>query len=212
MLDEYKEYDLSFIEVILENLKRKVDIKLESDDFNYMKDKSYTTDYIKYIVPGGVDIEKLITILKLLNEKPYLLLQLPLDKTTLEYTSKGEGFNELVEKLDRYTASEMVDNKSFFIKKMINKENSSFPLLFKSDNSLKDFFTKKSEEIEHYFISNVLLFPINMSWFMYFDYDLGAIHFTYKNDVMDKIKNNRELKNLTFSDDEIDQLIVEANE
>lgn len=212
MLDEYRKYDLSLIEVILDNLEREVDIKLESNDFNYIKGKSYTTSYIKYIVPGSEDIEKLITILKLLNGKPYLLVQLPLDKTTLDYTSKEDRFNELIEKLDCDTAAEFMGNEDFFKSRMINYEGSSFPLLLKSNNSLEDFFTKESEEIEHYFISNVLLFPINMRWFMLFDYDLGAIHFADKNDVIDKIHNNRELKNLIYSDDEIDQLIIEANE
>ena len=213
MLNEYRKYDLSFIEVILENLREKVNIKLESNDFNYIKDKTYTTDYIKYIVPGSMDVEKLVSVLKHLKEEErYLLLQLPLDRTSLEHTSKKDAFNELVDSLDCDTASELVNNESFYIDRMVNDGNSSFPLLFKSEDLLESFFAEKSEEIEHYFIGNVLLFPTSMNWFMHFDYDLGAIHFTYKNDVIDKIKSSTELKNLTYSDDKINQLIIEANE
>jgi len=212
MLEKYKEYDLSLIEVILENLKQKVDIGLESDDFNYVKDKLYKTDYLKYIVPGSVDIEKLSIILKLLNEEQYLLLQLPLDKTVLECSSKEDIFNKLVEYLDCDSASELVNNESFYMERMITDGSNNFPLLFKNDDSLDKFFTKNSEEIEHYFIGNVLLFPINMNWFMHFDYDLGAIHFTYKNNIIEKIKSNIELKKLIHSANEINQLIIEANE
>ncbi len=212
MLNEYRKYDLSFIEVILENLIEKVDIRLESNDFNYIKDKTYTTDYIKYIVPGSMDIEELLSILKHLKEEQYLLLQLPLDRTSLEHTSKKDAFNELVDSLDCDTATELVNNESYYIDRMIDDDNSHFPLLFKSEDLLESFFAEKSEEVEHYFIGNVLLFPISMNWFMHFDYDLGAIHLTYKNDVVDKIKSSIELKNLTYSDDKISQLIIEANE
>lgn len=215
LLSIYKKYNPSFVEVILEGLGRIYDINLESNNFNYLRSSGYSLKYLKFISPGTTnkDLQKLISIINGLDGNQYLIIYLPFKMKKLEPSSEEDAFDELIEGFS-YKIREEIIKKKNVIENQMGKYDSynAYPLFFNDKSSLKEFLLSKEEEIEHYFIGNVLLFPINMNWFMHFDYDLGAIHFAYKNYVMDKIKNNRELKNLTFSDDEIDQLIIEANE
>lgn len=212
MLEDYRKYNFSVIEVILENLCSIYDVKLESKKFNYIKNNTYKTDYIKYIVPGSNEIEKLLLILDHLKEESYLLLHLPLDEIKLDKSSMEDAFNKLLDSLNPEIASEVLENKKFYKEKMIHNEHDFLPLLFKNKDLLDRFFEKNGTEIENYFIGNVLLFPLSFNWFIHFDYDLEAIHFTYKNQLFELIKSIPILNSLTYSNDEINDLIIEANE
>lgn len=213
MFNTYKKYNTSFIEVILERLKQVYDIELKSDDLNYIKDETYKRDYLKYSVPGSDSIEKLIAVFEILEGQQFLLTYLPLNKIVLTPSSKDGAFDELVEGLNFDTKKEIIENKDYFIKQMGKHDPyNDFPLLFKNKTQLIEFFLMKDEEIAHYFIGNTLLFPINMNWFMHFDYDLYAIHFAYKNNVLEDIERNIEFKGLVYSANEVEQLINDAND
>ena len=215
LLNIYKEYNPSFVEVILEKVKDIYDLDLESNNYNYLRSSEFRLKYLKFISPGSTkrDLQKLISIIDDLNGSQYLITYLPFKIKKLEPASKEKEFDKLIEGFNYDIKEELIKKRDSIESKMGEHDPfNHYPLLFKDKASLKKIILSDEEEIELYFIGNVLLFPISMEWFMHFDYDLGAIHFTYKNDVVDKIKSSSELKELTYTNDRISQLIIEANE
>ncbi|NAS12899.1 hypothetical protein [Poritiphilus flavus] len=213
VLKKYRKYNTSFVEVILERLNNLYDVELKSDDFIYLKDSDYALKYLKYSAPENGNIQRLIEIFQLFEESKFLIVSLPLRTRNLEPSSKEDSFDELVEGFDVDIKPEIIENRKTIEHQMGEHDPfNSYPLLIEDKGSLKSFFLDKEEEIEHFFIGNVLLVPIDMQWLMHFDYDLGAIHFAYTNDIIDKIESNIELKKLIYSADEISQLIIEANQ
>jgi hypothetical protein len=213
VLKKYREYDESFVEVVLDGLKNFYDVEMKSNDFNYVKDSNYALEYLKYSAPENGDIDKLVEIFQLFHECKFLIISLPLRIRSLEPSSREDSFDELVEGFDVDIKPEIIRNRRTIMNQM-DKHNpfNNYPLLIKDKVSLENFFLDKDEEIQHFFIGDVLLFPINMDWFMHFDYDLGAIHFASKNHIIEEIKNGIDLDEISYSTDEVNQLISEAKE
>ncbi len=212
-LNEYRKYNTSLVEVVLERLKSLYDVELESHDFDYIKSSEYTLTYLKYVAPGNGDIDVLLDILNLFNENKYLIVNLPLAHLELNTASKEDSFDEILEKFDVDVKEEVLKNKETPISQMSDHDPyNNYPLLIENMHLLTRFFSEDSEEIEHYFIGDVLLFPIDMNWFLHFDYDLGAIHFASKNHILEEIRNGIDLDKITYSVDEVNQLISEAME
>lgn len=213
MFNNYKKYNTSFIEVILERLNQIYDLDLNADNFNYIKSNSYKLEYLKYIAPGNFEIEKLITIIKSFEESQFLIIYLPYKIQSLKPILSDNAWDEFIQNFNFSIREEFKLSKKEMEKQMGEPDPfNNYPLLFKDKFFLVNFLLSEEEEIEHFFMNNILLFPINMVWFMHFDYDLGAIHFAYKNEVFENIQNQKGLNSLIYSRDQVNQLIIEAKE
>lgn len=211
MFNNYRQYNISFIEVILHRLTQLFDVELTDNSFKYSKKIDFITKYLKYIVPGKKDISKLIELFELFDQDQFLLLALPINNFKLDVSTTESSQKNILDSLDSNIRKEIKYNNNNFIDNMVNHDSlNDFPLLFNNRNSLITFFEKKDEELEQYFIGNLLLFPIRMDWFLLFDYDLFAIHFCY-NENVEKEKYFTKISELIHTKKDIQQLIKEAN-
>lgn len=213
MFEKYKKYSDSFLEVVLKEVDRRIDLKLNSSDFNYVRDESYGTYYFKYMVPGNGDINKLISLLKVLKGEGdrYMLLPLPWNETFQKYKTKEESLDELINEFDQIISDEIIENRGAYLAKMkVSNTNDSLPLFFERFLELDAFLNLASDDVEHYFIGTLLLFPLNLEWFMIFDYDLFAIHFIVGDECFSRLREDFKSNEFMYSKTQVEQLIKDA--
>ncbi len=213
ILNKYRNYDTSFVEVVFQRLREIYDIKLKNNQFKYAKLSDYQTDYLKYIAPGSANVNKLTSIFDTFDESRYLLTYLPYNIEVLEPSSENQAFEEMIEGFDSDVKEELISKKNI-IENQMGSHNSynDYPLLINDNSNLKEFLLSTEEEIIHYFFGSILLFPTHLDWLMHFDYDLGAIHFIHKKGIFEKFKMRKELGELKYTHAEINQLIIETDE
>ena len=212
LLNRYRQYDIFFIRSILDQLKVKIDVTLSNDFFHYAKLKSFQVSYLEFMAPGSNKQPELMQFLDLLKGEQFLLLPLPLDTESFESISKEDALNELMEELDPKSKSDIKRNFDFFLEKLNVEEKGTFPLLFENKKNLKEFLGSENEDVEHYFIGCNLLFPVEMDWFLIFDYDIYVTHFIYQGDQYKDIRHNEKVAHLRYSLDEVNAIIAEYHD
>lgn len=207
-LDKYRKYNTSFIEVIIDKLKHIYDISLISDNHFHVKNTNYKVSYLRYMAPVTEQLENLISIFEILEGSRFLLLSLPYEIELLSPQSKNQAFDGFVGKLHIDIQPEILKKTNFYKSRMEKHDPyNHYPIYLEGKSTLKSFFLSSEEDIVNSFIGNTLLFSLNMEWLMHFDYDLGAIHFIYKDNAIQKIIENDVLRELIFTDKEMDDLI-----
>lgn len=209
---EYRDYNIAFIEVILERIKHKVDVDLNAANYDYFLDKSYKTVYMKYCMPGNAECDILVKVFNSFKNDQYLLLPLPFCTSDLKTIKDEDAFNFLIENLHPDIALNIIEDKKYYMEKMGSDHENCFPLLFENNSTLMDFFSFGGEEKDLYFIGNILLVPLSMDWFMLFDYDLEVTHFSFGPTMKKLAGSNEYMIKLIYSDREKQKLFDQGNQ
>lgn len=200
-LNKYRKYNLSYIEVIIENLNNIFDITLEEKDMSFLKDSSYSLKFFKYFFLYDNFPIEIRRFLDIVEDEQFVFTNLPMEKDDLKPMTQ-KGVLDWIESQLGFEARKLTENN-------MDSFNSleDFPLLFSDVQDLLAFLDLPEKERGNCFSMPAVIFPVSMKWFWFFDYDyLNVVHFAYKKDLTPIIEILFLESNLVYNEEEIQDI------
>lgn len=200
-LNKYRKYNLSYIEVIIENLNNVFDIKLEEENMNFLKDSSYSLKFFKYFFLYDNFPIEIRRFLDVVEDEQFVFTNLPMEKDDLKPMTQ-KGVLDWIESQLGFEARKLTENN-------MDSFNSleSLPLLFSDAQDLLAFLDLPEEERGNCFSMPAIIFPVSLKWFWFFDYDyLNVVYFAFKKDLTPIIEILFLKSDLEYNEEEIQDI------
>ena len=211
MLKKFQNYNLSYVEVILEALNEKVDVQLRAENFNYLLDSTYSLDYLTY--PLEENFEDLISMLKKVTpiDNKIFAVMLPCDTSEIKPIDKQQQNSDILSSLNVDTIIELSKLETNFYKGLIDNPMGDFPYQFDSIHELGNYLLSEDDDL-FLLLINTIFFPSEFGWMLIFDYDFEALHIMYKPEIKDKLERNEYFIKNRYTKSEIFKMIAKAGE
>ena len=191
MLNSYRKYDSSFMEVILEVVSQKIDLTLESLVADYFIDKNYAVDYLTSPYPNTEEMVSLLAILKGITtaDDKLILVILPLEGPTLNIQAPREQFRRHVSTMFPDAAARITDNE-YYMNEFRYDPFGKLPLLFANIAELRGFLMSDDKNVFSLLVlSDVLLLPTKMDWLLLFNFNFNMLELMTKPNLQEHLKN-----------------------
>lgn len=199
-LNKFRKYDLSYVEVLIENLNNVFDIKLEEDKTNFLKDSSYTLKFFKYFFLYDNFPNVIRKFLNVIEKEEFIFTNLPLEKDDLKPMTRENVLDWIESQLGYEARCISEDN----IKPKGFNTLEGFPLLFDNVQNLLEFLNLSEEERGNCFSMPAIIFPTSLNWFWFFDYDyLNVVYFAFKESLIPIINRLFLESDIEYSEEEI---------
>lgn len=198
MLNRYKKYDRSFMEVILEVAGQKVDFTMESPVFEYLIDHSYALHYLHHPSPNSTEMDRLLTLLEPVTapDDTLILVKLPIPGPLLDIHSPVEQYNKLVNTMYPDIATRRRNDVPYYLNTFAYDPFSNYPLLFANFAELNQFLMSDDESVRLLLFSHLLLLPTKMDWLVWFDDYMLMLHLMAKPALMEVLKTDANFERL----------------
>ncbi|GEM_PF-5226713 len=192
MLNRYRKYSIAYIEGILAEVGRKVDLGLESATFDYLLDDRYSVDYLISPMAGTPLMDGLLTMLECITaaDDKLAMVPLPMMGPQLEIEAASAQYRRFLYGIGPDVLAARLNDTAYFMEEFRYDPFQGFPLLFFNITELRALLMSTDDSVFSLLNTNTLLSPTSMDWLVLFDYNMDMLHLMTNADVWPRVKNH----------------------